>query len=148
MKDTLDALRTLAIKDHVALGGLSASQLALALAAVHATLPPARPMSEREVNEALKAALAGAACWLGTDHVELRRWLVDAGWLERDGFGHEYRALAHAALRPAQQALARALATVDVARWVAAERAAHARSRAERKARWEKAQQEKAQQPG
>jgi len=136
MNDPLRALRPLVVKDHVSLGGLPAGELALALAAVHATLPAARAMSEREVNEALKSALAGAACWLGTDHVELRRWLVDAGWLARDGFGREYRALAHAALPAPQQALARALATVDVTRWVAAERAQQAQERAERKARW------------
>jgi hypothetical protein len=109
----------------------------------HATLPADKPLTEREVNEALKAALAGAACWLATDHVELRRWLVDAGWLTRDGYGREYRALAHAALPPApapHQALARALATMDVTRWVAAEREVQERMRAERKARWAAAQ--------
>lgn len=141
MNDPLCALRALAIKEHVSLGGLPAGELALGLAVVHATLPPERPMSEREINEALKAALGGAACWLGTDHVELRRWLVDAGWLVRDGFGREYRALAHAALPAPQQALARALATVDVTRWVAAERERHEQARAERKARWLQTQQ-------
>ncbi len=60
MNDPLRALRALAIKEHVSLGGLPAGELALALAVVHATLPPERPMSEREINEALKAALAGA----------------------------------------------------------------------------------------
>jgi hypothetical protein len=25
-----------------------------------------------------------------TDHVELRRWLVDAGYLARDGWGYAY----------------------------------------------------------
>jgi hypothetical protein len=34
---------------------------------------PAAPMSEREVNEALKAQLVGVANFLDTDHVELRR---------------------------------------------------------------------------
>ncbi|MBK9136098.1 MAG: DUF2087 domain-containing protein [Betaproteobacteria bacterium] len=139
----LQPIRTLALKDHVSLGGLSAGELMLALAVVHATLPADKPLTEREVNEALKAALAGAACWLATDHVELRRWLVDAGWLTRDGYGREYRALAHAALPPApapHQALARALATMDVTRWVAAEREVQERMRAERKARWAAAQ--------
>lgn len=136
MNDVLRSLSSLVIKDHVSLGGLAPRELALALATVHAALPPDAPLSEREVNEALKAALAGPACWLGTDHVELRRWLVDAGWLVRDGFGREYRALAHAALTEPQQALARALATVDIRRWVAAERAQREQARAERKARW------------
>lgn len=140
MNDTLRSLATLVVKDHVSLGGLASAEMALALAAAHATLPAAVPLSEREVNEALKAALAGAVCWLGTDHVELRRWLVDAGWLTRDGFGREYRALPHAALPAEQQALARALATVDIGRWVAGERGREAQVRAERKARWLAAQ--------
>ncbi len=59
----------------------------------------------------------------------------------RDGFGREYRALTHAALPAPQQALARALATVDVTRWVAAERERHEQARAERKARWLQTQQ-------
>jgi hypothetical protein len=136
MNDTLRSLAPLVVKDHVSLGGLPAAEMALALAAAHATLPAAVALSEREVNEALKAALAGAVCWLGTDHVELRRWLVDAGWLQRDGFGREYRALPHAALPAGHQPLARALATVDIARWVAGERGRVAQARAERKARW------------
>lgn len=140
MNDTLRSLATLVVKDHVSLGGLTATEMALALATAHATLPAAVPLSEREVNEALKAALAGAVCWLGTDHVELRRWLVDAGWLTRDGYGREYRALPHAALPAAQQALAQALATVDIGRWVADERGREAQLRAERKARWMAAQ--------
>ena len=56
MKDTLDTLRTLAVKDHVALGGLSAGQLELALAAVHATLPAARPMNGSRIT-ALKIVI-------------------------------------------------------------------------------------------
>jgi hypothetical protein len=140
MNDTLRSLATLVVKDHVSLGGLTAAEMALALATAHATLPAAAPMSEREVNEALKAALAGAVCWLGTDHVELRRWLVDAGWLTRDGYGREYRAVPHNALPAEQQALARVLATVDIGRWVAGERSRLAQLRAERKARWQAGQ--------
>jgi hypothetical protein len=137
MNDTLQSLSSLVVKDHVSLGGLPLAEQALALAIAHAKLPPAAALSEREVNEALKAALAGPACWLDTDHVELRRWLVDAGWLVRDGFGHEYRALPHTALPAASQPLARALATIDITRWVAAERAQREQVRAERKARWQ-----------
>jgi hypothetical protein len=140
MNDLLPCLSSLVTKDHVSLGGLSMADQTLALAVAHATLPPAAVLSEREVNEKLKAALAGAVCWLGTDHVELRRWLVDAGWLTRDGYGREYRALPHNALPAAQQALARAFATVDIGHWVAGERARQAQVRAERKARWAAAQ--------
>jgi hypothetical protein len=136
MTDTLRALSTLVLKDHVALGGLGDAERLLALALVHATLPPDARLSEREINEALKKALAGAACWLSTDHVELRRWLVDTGWLTRDGFGHQYHVLPHSALPPDYRGPARTLATVSAERWVQAERARRSDERAARKARW------------
>jgi hypothetical protein len=46
--------------------------------------------TEREVNEILKHWLAREGAMLATDHVELRRMLVDSGLLARDGFGHAY----------------------------------------------------------
>ena len=134
--DLFARLATLVAKDHVSLGGLSPADLQLALALVHATLPLSAPLSEREVNEALKAALAGAACGLATDHVELRRWLVDAGWLTRDGYGREYRVLAHTQLPAELAPLARTLATVDVGSWVAAERKRKQDQRRARHERW------------
>ncbi|MBI5720394.1 MAG: DUF2087 domain-containing protein [Burkholderiales bacterium] len=137
MNQIFARLSSLVVKDHVSLGNLPAAEQALALAIAHARLPAAAALGEREVNEVLKAALAGPLCWLDTDHVELRRWLVDAGWVVRDGFGREYRARPHAALPAASQPLARALATVDIVRWVAAEREQRERSRAERKTRWQ-----------
>jgi Uncharacterized protein conserved in bacteria (DUF2087) len=136
MSDTLQTLAALVVKDEVSLGGLPASTQVLALAAAHATLPPGAVLNEREVNEALKAALAGPICWLATDHVELRRWLVDAGWMVRDGFGREYRALSHAALRADLQPLARALATIDLKSWVGAERERWRSERAARHKDW------------
>ena len=48
-------------------------------------------MDEPGVNVHLKQALQGAARCLDTDHVELRRWLCDAGWLQRDGWGRAYQ---------------------------------------------------------
>lgn len=131
--------RGLVVKDRVHLGGLGAAQRLLALACVWAGLPDAS-MSEREVNAALRAALAGAACWLDTDHVELRRWLVDTGWLQRDGFGRAYRCALRAGLPPALQhaadALDDALGGQTVAAWVAAQRSAHAARRAARRQAW------------
>ena len=132
MSDTLHALAALVVKEQVSLAGLPAAARTLALAIAHATLPPGTVLNEREVNEALKAALAGPACWLATDHVELRRWLVDAGWLVRDGFGREYRALPHSELRAELQPVARTLVTIDLKCWVAVERQ---RKRNERNAR-------------
>jgi hypothetical protein len=129
----------LVVKDRVHLGGLGAAQRLRALACVWAGLPDA-PMSEREVNAALQVALAGAACWLDTDHVELRRWLVDTGWLQRDGFGRVYQRALRAGLSPAWQhvadALDEALGGQTVAAWVAAQRSAHEVRRAARRQAW------------
>jgi hypothetical protein len=93
-------------------------------------------MSEREVNEALKSRLAGAANFLDTDHVELRRWLVDAGWLARDGFGREYQRVSAAALPPTLQPLATAFEGVDTDVIAAASRAARSAERDDRQRAW------------
>ncbi|MBX3602591.1 MAG: DUF2087 domain-containing protein [Rubrivivax sp.] len=125
-------LAALVVKDGVAIGGLAEGPRRLALALVWAGLP-AGAQSERAVNEALLAQLAGPARCLDTDHVELRRWLVDAGWLTRDGFGREYRRADVAALPGPAQALGRALAGLDGAAFVDACRAEHAARRAARR---------------
>lgn len=132
-------LRRLVVKQGVGLGLLAADERALALAWVWAGLPPEGVMNEREVNTVLQAQLAGPAACLDTDHVELRRWLVDAGWLQRDGYGREYRRVpggpaAHAAL---VQALAALLQGTDPSAWAAAQRATHAAERAARRERWQ-----------
>jgi len=95
-----------------------------------------RLTSERDVNEALKAQLAGVANFLDTDHVELRRWLVDAGWLTRDGFGREYQRVAAAALPATLQPLATAFEGVDTDAIAAATRAAHSAGRDDRQRAW------------
>ena len=136
MPDPLAPLATLVIKDGVSLGGLSDSARTLALGLVWAGLP-LRVMTEREVNEALKLQLAGAAGFLGTDHVELRRWLCDAGWMQRDGFGREYRRVAPDALPAAHRDLAAVLESTfdgrDTAAYVLARRAEHAAAREARR---------------
>jgi hypothetical protein len=128
----LAGLPALVVKDGVGLGGLAAEAQALALAVVWATLPGG-PMTERQVNDALKAALAAPAVFLDTDHVELRRWLVDAGWLTRDGFGREYRRVAAAAVAAPWRDLAAALRGLDVAECVQRWRAEKAAQRAARR---------------
>jgi hypothetical protein len=60
------------------------------------------------VNGRLRDALAGDAAFLDTDHVELRRWLVDTGWWRRDGFGRRYH-------RTPADALPAPLAAIDAA---------------------------------
>jgi hypothetical protein len=137
--EVLRDLVAMAVKERVGLGGLSAAHRAGALALVWAGLPAHAALTERQVNEVLKAQLAGAAAFLGTDHVELRRWLVDTGWLARDGYGREYRRVAPASLPPAQQALAAALAGIDAAAWVAGLRRSRQAQRDARRSEWQAA---------
>lgn len=104
-------LAPLLVKDGVSLGGLADPARALALGWVWAGLPRT-VMDERAVNVALRAQLAGAACCLATDHVELRRWLCDAGWLDRDGYGRAYRRQPPQALPERHRELGAALESV------------------------------------
>ena len=136
----LPRLARLAVKDAVGLGGLSPGDLTLALATCWQALPPGLVCTEPEINRHLKAALTGAAAWLDTDHVELRRWLVDLGWLQRDGYGREYRRVEAGALRTGQRELADTLATVEVGAWVSGQRAAHQEARNARRRNWPAAQ--------
>lgn len=134
-----ERLRRLVVKNGVGLGLLPADDLALALAWVWTGLPADRVMNEREVNLVLKAQLQGPAACLATDHVELRRWLVDAGWLQRDGYGREYRRVPggpgrHGALVEALDAL---LSGTDNSAWATAQREAHAAERETRRQRWQ-----------
>jgi hypothetical protein len=128
----------LAIRRGISLGALqstSPGDFALVLAAATSGFVPGHSYAEREVNERLRAFLAVAGAMLATDHVELRRWLVDCRVLERDGFGRAY-ALGD---RPDDDvAAARSgLAGVDLAALARAARDADAARRAERKARWQ-----------
>ena len=87
-----------------------------------------RDYAESEVNVVLERWLAVTATMLETDHVQLRRALVDCGLLERDPYGKSYR---RARMTPA--AWRTALATLEGVD-LAAERqnacAADARTRA------------------
>jgi hypothetical protein len=133
------ALQPLVIKRGLSLGGLAPPQRAWLLGLVWAGLGD-RPMNEREVNDNLKAQLEGAAACLDTDHVELRRWLVDSGWMWRDGFCREYRKVQADAVPEAQGAVPRALArwtAAELSGWVAACVDDHAAMRAMRRQRWQ-----------
>jgi hypothetical protein len=130
-----DRLAAMVCKQGVALGGLSGDERKLALALVWRGLDGA-PVPERDINEALKLQLAGPASFLGTDHVELRRWLVDGGWLQRDGFGCEYRRVAAPALPDAARPFAEALADIDPEPWAAACRTERDDARWRRRAAW------------
>jgi hypothetical protein len=135
--EPLRDLAALVVKEGVGLGGLSSAHRSWALALVWAGLPAQIGLTERQVNELLKAQLAGAAAFLDTDHVELRRWLVDAGWLLRDGYGREYRRVDRDNLDAGQREFADALAGIEPATWVAELRAAHRARREARRAHWQ-----------
>jgi hypothetical protein len=129
-------LAPLVVKDRVALGGLGEEHRALALGLVWAGLP-GHTLAEAGINDALRQQLAGAARCLGTDHVELRRWLCDSGWVQRDGWGRAYlRVAVHglpAHLRTLGQALDEGFGTAGPAAWVEAHRAARAAARLARR---------------
>jgi hypothetical protein len=131
----LQALAAVVVKDGVALGGLADEARALVLGFAWAGLPRT-VMSEAGVNAVLKQQLAGALRCLHTDHVELRRWLCDSTWLQRDGYGGAYRRQPPELLPPHLQALGQALEaafdTSDTAAYTEARRAAR---QAEREAR-------------
>ena len=54
------------------------------------TLDPGRAYAETDLNQALENWLANVAPMLETDHVTLRRHLVDEGFLLRDPAGQAY----------------------------------------------------------
>jgi hypothetical protein len=138
-EDVMNALARLAVKRGVAIGGLSPAEQALALGLAWAGLPRETVLSEPQVNLALKARLAAACACLGTDHVELRRWLVDAGWLQRDTWGREYRRLPAPAVAPQWRELAAVLDGLDSDAWVAALRSEQQARRDARRRAWEAA---------
>lgn len=133
----LNELAALVVKDGVSLGGLTPQQRLLALALACTRVPAGVVLREADVNAALKLALDDECRCIGVDHVELRRWLVDTGWLVRDGFGREYRRVAPADLRVELQPIAAKLAGIDAPAWVAQRRAAETERRALRRAEWQ-----------
>jgi hypothetical protein len=137
-----DRFAALAVRRGLSLGALhsaSARDFTLVLAAAAQAFPAGRNWSEREVNDRLRGFLATAGAMLATDHVELRRWLVDFRLLARDGFGRAYTAGSPA---PEFAALTAELADVDLAGLATAARLRDAERREERKSRWERTQRE------
>lgn len=129
------ALSRLVIKQGVGLGGLTDQQRMSALALAWAVLPE-QGMTERQINERLKDALAGVVSCLDTDHVELRRWLVDTGWLARDGFGREYRRQVAQLCRAEAADWIALLQSLDVPAWVAEQKSLHHAQREARRQAW------------
>ena len=133
-------LRALVVKHGLSLGRLPAADRDLALAWVWAGLPQPRVSNEPGITAELRARLAGAAAFLDTDHVELRRWLVDGAWLARDGFGREYRRVHCAALPERHVAMAAALHELDTDACAASLRAEKQALRRARQQAWQSGQ--------
>jgi tRNA(adenine34) deaminase len=94
VEDWLGRLAELSRRRGLAIGTLLAGargdlDLLLASAALH--LPPDDGLGEPEASERLRDFLAGAGAMLDTDHAELRRWLVDLGFVTRSDRGSDYR---------------------------------------------------------
>lgn len=132
----LDRVGELAARQGLHLGSLREREprdLELLLASAALFLPPGQLLTEKEANAHLEDFLATTGAMLDTDHVELRRWLADLGFLHRSDFGTDYRRGHFPAW------MARAAAELDARqlRSTAAEaRDARAASRAARKQAW------------
>ena len=87
--------------------------------------------AEREVNERLKAWLAGVGRMIETDHVNLRRLLVDTQVLTRTSDCAEYRVHPEAAV-----ALSAELAALDAEAIAAGAKSEAETRRSARKAAW------------
>ena len=83
-------LESLVLKTDLHLGLLSDADRALVLALAACAIESGPTLREDEVNRRLSDWLADVGAMVQTDHVELRRWLVDAGYLARDGWGYAY----------------------------------------------------------
>ena len=135
----IERYAVLAVRRDVSLGVLlstNARDFFVVLAAAAQSFPAGREWSEREVNASLQEFLAAAGSMLATDHVELRRWLVDFRVLARDGYGRVYTAGAPAA---DLAALIKELTGIDLAAAGRLAREREAAQRAARKERWENA---------
>ena len=138
----IERYAVLAVRRDVSLGVLlstNAGDFFVVLAAAAQSFRAGREWSEREVNDLLREFLAGPGSMLATDHVELRRWLVDFGLLARDGYGHVYTAGAPAA---DLAALIKELSGIDLAAAGRTAREREAAQRAARKERWENAKRD------
>ena len=93
-------LSKLALRDGMTfatLATLGVNDRSVVVATIAAKFDPAALYAEPEVNQRLKDWLASIAANVATDHVSLRRWLVDTQVLSRTDECTDYR-LAPAAL--------------------------------------------------
>lgn len=132
-------LSAMVVKTGLGLGQMSDGERRLALALPAWRLPPGPPLDEAAVNVVLQQSLEAEAAFLRTDHVELRRWLVDSGWWCRDGFGRAYTRPALDELPEVLRPIAWALSTVEPAAWALQQVGIYRAAQRERRARWSEA---------
>ena len=134
--DPLATWRRLCVRNALSLGGLQTGRrhdFGVVVSAAALAFDDGATYTEAEVNERLRAWLADPGAMLETDHVELRRLLVDTRLLDRDGYG---RAYVRAPVPQAFSATLVALAGWDLGVVARNERDADARRRADRKSAW------------
>jgi hypothetical protein len=129
-------LAALVVKHGVLIGSLPQAQRELALGMAAKAIAADTVHTEPQVNAALGRCLAGECAFLDTDHVDLRRWLIDTGWWRRDGFGRAYQRVPEGELTPLQQPVHAALEALDLPAWAAAERARLRAARAAHRTAW------------
>ena len=132
----LQRLAELSRRQGLAIGtllGAARSDLDLLLASAALHLPLEHGLSEREASERLRDFLATTGAMLDTDHAELRRWLVDLGFVERTDRGSDYR---RGALPPWLRPAAAQLDARQMLDAVEQARLAHERQRQARKQAW------------
>jgi hypothetical protein len=132
----LEALSNLLPKKHVSLGSATPAQRASALGPAAFALPAETVLRKADVNGALRPVIGGACRLLNTDPMELRCWLVDACWLNRDGFGRAYRRAGVVSLSPVQAQIAAAWRGTAGLACASQMREDEAFRRAERKNAW------------
>jgi len=113
--------------------GAARDDLDLLLASATLHLPADEGLGEREASERLRDFLATTGAMLDTDHAELRRWLVDLGFVERSDRGADYR---RGVLPSRLQAAAAQLDARQLVEAVVRARAAHENERQARKQAW------------
>jgi tRNA(adenine34) deaminase len=137
----------LSVRKALSLGGLQSGrgyEFGVVLCAAALALHRGVEYTEAEVNERLKRWLAEGGSMLATDHVELRRWLVDMRLVERDGYGRSYR---RSVAPDAFSATLSALQDADLNAIARIARDADAAARVQRKREWRQAMPAEAEAP-
>ncbi|RKG40845.1 DUF2087 domain-containing protein [Acinetobacter rongchengensis] len=92
-QDLLVILQRLLKKKDFTLKNLKQEEFQTCLGLASLTIPSSQILNEKDVNQALKHWLNSTGSILWIDHVELRRTLIDYGFLHRNLAGNEYQRL-------------------------------------------------------